>query len=176
MKPQSRLSLAREIESQVDVRPGITLPKYKNTSLDCKRAALWIALTLAAMAGPSCLAQSYLPFGLSNPQHKKLPVEEAARIYFSACDHVARAVRPESPPLLRPKFLLVLGAEGNQTLREDGVAEVRLKGWNPAAFAEAVVIMAAREILDSQAVTNLTRETLLSTRASVSVSALKKWQ
>ena len=174
--PQSRLFLAREIVLSADVRPGITFPKCKSTSLDCKRAALWAVFALVAIAGPSCLAQTYLPFGLSNPQHKKLPVEEAKRIYFSACDHVARAIRPESPPLLRPKFVLVLGAPDDQTVREAGSSEVRLKGWNPASFAEAVVIMAAREILNTRDVTNLTRETLLSARGTVSVSELKDGQ
>ena len=30
-----------------------------------------------------------LPFRVSNPKHKKWPVDEAERIYFAACDRVA---------------------------------------------------------------------------------------
>jgi hypothetical protein len=163
---------------------GLSAMKVRSYVLSTKCTRAWpdrtrvlccvfLGLTLATI-GATCLGQASLPFGVSNLKHEKLPADEATRIYFSACSHVARAIRPENPPHLRPKFVLVLGAQDNQTVRADGAAEVRLKTWNPAAFAEAVVIMAAREVLDSKEVTNLTRDTLLSAQASVSVSDLKQ--
>ena len=75
--------------------------------------------------------QEATPFAVSNPKNRKWPVDEATRIYFSACDRVARSIRPVNPPRLHPSFVLVLGAPNNETVRNGKVSEVRLKGWNP---------------------------------------------
>jgi len=82
-------------------------------------------------------------------------------------------VRPERPPHLHPGFVLVLGAENDETVRTGTVSEIHLKTWNPARFAQAVVIMASREIVNSDAVTSLTRETLVAAESSVSVTELR---
>jgi hypothetical protein len=142
-----------------------------------KRAAILAFLTVF-MAGVSSRgwAQNSLPFEVSNPKNKKWPAEAAGRIYNSACAQVARAIRPESPPPLHPKFLLVLGARNNETVRNGSVAEIRLKTWDAASFAEAVVIMAIREVLNSQEVTNITRDALVAAQATVSVSELRRGQ
>ena len=116
---------------------------------------------------------SELPFSVSNPKHKKWPVDEAQRIYFAACDRVARSIRPEKPPRLQPKFVLILGADVNEAVRIGNIAEVRLKEWNPGAFSDAVVVMAAREILDPRQLASLSREALLTAEASVSVNDLE---
>jgi len=101
-------------------------------------------------------------------------MEEAGRIYMSACALVARTVRPERPPHLHPAFVLVLGAQNDGTLRTATTAEIHLKTWNPVRFAEAVVIMASRDVVNNDAVTSLTRETLVAAESSVSVSELKE--
>ena len=120
------------------------------------------------------VAQASPPFGVSNPKSKKWPVDEATRIYFSACDQVARTIRPMNPPHLRPNFVLVLGAQNNETMRDGKVSEVRLKNWEPGAFAQAVVILAAREILSPDDLAQITHEALTYAQASVSVSDLQQ--
>jgi hypothetical protein len=131
---------------------------------------------LVTLLGASASAQSAseLPFEVSNPKHLDLPADEANRIYSSACELVARSIRPEKPPRLAPRFVLVLGADANETLRNGALAEIHLKEWNPARFAEAMVLMATREILKNEDVMNLTRDTLMAAQASVSVSELKR--
>ena len=125
------------------------------------------------MIASIAVAQTDLPFAVSNPKHKKWPADEARRIYFAACDRVARTIRPEKPPRLQPKFVLILGADDNEALHIGNIAEVRLKEWNPGAFSDAVVVMAAREILDPRQLASLSREALLSAQATVSVADLE---
>jgi hypothetical protein len=129
-----------------------------------------------ALFGLSAIAQTSdtLPFAVSNPKHLAWSTEQANRIYASACELVARTIRPEKPPKLAPKFLLVLGTAQNETLRSGPTAEVHLKEWNPARFAEAMVLMATREIIKNDDLANLTRDTLVAARASVSVTELKQ--
>jgi hypothetical protein len=144
------------------------------------RAALgagWLLLIVGA--GASGFAQdsgqqNSLPFGVSNPKDKKWPTDEAARIYYSACDRVARSIRPVNPPRLRPSFVLVLGAQNNEMVRDCKVAGVRLKNWDLGAFAEAVVILAAREILSPDDMAHITHKALTYARASVSASDLRQ--
>ena len=137
------------------------------------------SLLLMVGAGASGFAQSAgqpnsLPFGVSNPKEKKWPSDEAARIYYSACDRVARSVRPVNPPHLRPSFVLVLGTQSNEMVRDGKVSEVRLKNWDSGAFAEAVVILAAREILSPDDMAHITHEALTYARASVSANDLRQ--
>ena len=51
---------------------------------------------------------------------------------------------------------------------------VHLRAWNEGRFAEAMVLVAMREVLKSEDVTNLTRDTLIAAHASVSVSELQR--
>ena len=114
-----------------------------------------------------------LPFEVSNPKHLHWSTEEAGRIYTSACTLVARSIRPEKPPRLTPKFVLVLGTKNNEAVHNGARAEVHLKSWNPAHFAEAMVLMASREVLKTEDVAHLTRATLMAAEATVSVNELK---
>ena len=191
MKRQSNFDPASEAQVSINISPinsssgnissdnissGVVLPLslLPSAHASWKRVAIWAFLTVF-MAGVSSRgwAQSSLPFEVSNPKNKKWPAEEASRIYDSACARVARAIRPESPPRLHPQFVLVLGARENETVRNGSVAEIRLKAWNAASFAEAVVVMAIREVLNTEEVTNITRAALISAQASVSVSELR---
>lgn len=136
---------------------------------------LALLATVASLGTPAgAQTASPLPFEVSNPKHLEWPSDEASRIYSSACELVARSIRPEKPPRLTPRFVLVLGSDENATLRNGATAEIRLKEWDPARFAEAMVLMATREILKSEDVVNLTRDTLMAAQASVSVSELKR--
>jgi hypothetical protein len=144
--------------------------------------AVSIASVLLAMPGATAGAQTSsasssplsLPFEVSNPKHLEWPTDEANRIYASACELVARSIRPEKPPRLAPKFVLVLGANADETLRNGTTAEIHLKKWNPARFAQAMVLMATREIFKTEDVMILTRDTLTAARASVSVNELER--
>jgi hypothetical protein len=130
----------------------------------------------AAIFNPIASAQDSsepLPFEVSNPKHLQWSTDEAGRIYTSACELVARSIRPEKPPRLKPKFLLVLGTKHNEAVHNNATAEVHLKSWNPAHFAEAVVLMASREVLKTEDVAHLTRATLMAADATVSVHELK---
>jgi hypothetical protein len=133
-----------------------------------------ICSALNGVAQTSASAQAPLPFSLSNPRHLKWSSEEAGRIYTSACELVARSIRPERPPHLHPSFVVVLGTKDNSIVWEDATSEIHLKTWDPAHFAEAVVLMATREVLNSEDVTHLTRDTLIAAEASVSVNELRR--
>jgi len=156
--------------------------QLRRRQLDCRlpSAANWRIGILAALISTlatlssSGRAQTSLPFEVSNPKHLNWSTEEADRIYSSACELVARSIRPEKPPRLEPKFVLVLGADADETVRDGTKSEVHLKKWNPAHFAEAVVLMATREILKREDVSHLTHDTLVAAGASVSVNELRR--
>ena len=135
--------------------------------------ATWIALLVSMMSSMALAQSSDLSFSVSNPKHKKWPADEAQRIYVAACDRVARTIRPEKPPRLQPQFVLILGADHNEAVRIGKISEIRLKEWNPGAFSDAVVVMAAREVLDPRQLASLSREALLSAQATVSVADLE---
>lgn len=133
-----------------------------------------IVALLAVLGGGEVLAQTLLPFEISNRHNLKWSAEQASRIYFSACSLAARRIRPEKPPALHPRFLLVLGTQENEVVRNGQVSEIRLKSWNAANFAQAVVLMASREILDGGDVASIARDALLSANATVSVGELEQ--
>jgi hypothetical protein len=148
-----------------------------NPWLGLRSIGRWKFVVLTAMLAALCLdglAQDALPFAVSNPKNKKWPPEEASRIYFSVCDLVARRVSPQRPPHLHPKFLLVLGAKENEAVHNSTVSEIRLKSWNPANFAEGAVIMASREIVNTEQMVSIAREALLSAQVKVSVEELRQ--
>jgi hypothetical protein len=140
------------------------------------RPAAWaFGLVLALMLlSVGSLAQTALPFQVANPKHKQWPADEAARIYSSACELAARAIRPEQPPHLRPKFVLVLGADANETVRYGDVSELRLQKWESVKFAQAVVVMAIREVVPNDQIPGLVRSAVLSSQATVTAKELAR--
>jgi len=136
--------------------------------------AIGTLVALSLLAGISCMAQEGEPFAVTNPKNLKWPAEEASRIYYSACYLAARTVRPEKPPQLRPRFVLVLGTASDETIRNGSTSEIHLKKWNRANFAAAVTMMAAREIISDKELLNIVRESLLSAQAQVSISELRQ--
>lgn len=155
---------------------------HSNIQCRVKLFCTWLAIRMlfallicaAGMLKATLSAQTALPFEVSNPKHINWSTDEAGRIYMSACELVARSIRPERPPRLVPKFVLVLGASEDETVRKGSRSEVRLKTWNPVRFAKAMVLMATREIFKDDDVEHLTRDTLITARASVSVGELKQ--
>jgi hypothetical protein len=131
-------------------------------------AALVGAVVLSSLA----FAQDDSPFTVKNEKKRDWPAAEAGRIYASACMLVAREVRPERPPELRPHFTLVLGAEKDQIVERNQTVELRLKEWNREKFAHGVVLLAAREVVQSKAVLALAQRTLTWTDAVVPATEL----
>jgi hypothetical protein len=113
-----------------------------------------------------------LPFEVSNPSNKKWSPVEATRIYDSACDLLARTIRPEKPPHLRPKFRLVLGAESDQFVNEGGLTEVHLKSWNPEKFAERVVVVAVRDVLRADELARVVHQSVSLAASTINVHDL----
>ena len=117
-----------------------------------------------------------LPFEVSNPTNAKWSPEEAGRIYDAACALVARSIRPEKPPHLHPRFLLVLGSTADEIVRTDNRAEIHLKTWNPDKFAEAAAIMVAREVIQGEELRNIAHLSVLSAQATTSITELRRHQ
>ncbi len=102
--------------------------------------------------------------------------EEAGKIYYFACDLLARTIRPEKPPRLHPRFVLVLGADANQVLRTGSAVEIQLKSWDADKFAEAMVLVAAREVLQVDDLMKIARQSVSSAEATVSADRLRQNQ
>jgi len=138
-----------------------------------------IGFSLVVLCGFACMsaesgAQAKVPFEVSNPKHLIWSVEQAGRIYDSACRLVAQYVRPEQPPQLEPKFLLVLGANADQMVRAGTILEIHLRKWDPARFAEAMVLVSLRDAVKNEDVIHLSRQALKAAGSTVSVNELRQ--
>jgi hypothetical protein len=125
-----------------------------------RRIVVAFLLILISAVGLAHAQQSTLPFEVSNPKHKKWPEAQAARIYTWACDLLARSIRPEKPPQLHPKFVLVLGADGDEYVRDTNTVEIHLKNWNPEKFAQGVVVVALRDLVHGQDLAKLAHQSV----------------
>lgn len=94
-------------------------------------------------------------------------MREAEKLYLTTCAMVQREFQAREE--LRPHFVLVLGAPGNQLSHDN---ELWLKEWNPATFAQAVVTMAFEEMLTRERRIQLTLRALQHYNASVDVADL----
>lgn len=144
----------------------------------CARARRQVGFLLVVLCGFACLAersraQAIVPFEVSNPKHLSWSVEEAGRIYDSACRLMARSVRPEQSQL-QPKFVLVLGAKADQMVRADANSEIHLRKWDPARFAEALVMLTLRDVVKNEDVIHLAREALNAAESTASVNELRQ--
>jgi len=140
-----------------------------------QRATIVIVLAVGVAGLNSwTLAQDGQPFEVVNPKHKKWSADEATRIYTSACELVARTVRPEKPPRLRPRFRLVLGADNDEFVNLSPDMEVHLKSWNAVKFAEAVALVASREVLKPDDLQRIVQQSVSVANATVSVDQLRQ--
>ena len=101
------------------------------------RLALNVAVLFIATAG---LTKDGLIVSAGVNPHVK---EEARKIYVAACASVERELGTARP--LRPRILLVLGAEKDTLDWEKG--EIRLRAWDPYLFAEGVIALACRQVM-----------------------------
>jgi len=127
--------------------------------------------SMMAMAQTSPQNQSKLPFEVSNPQNKKWSPGEAQRIYTSACQLLARTIRPDKPPELHPQFMLILGTEHDEFVRDGARVEVHLRSWEPEMFAQAVVAIAVRDLLQVNQLQQVAHQSVLLANSTVDAHA-----
>lgn len=159
--PRSTLSLPRPAPS----------PLVKSVA---RRLVIAFLLILVSAAGMAHAQVSTLPFEVSNPKHKKWPEAQAARIYTWACDLLARSIRPEKPPQLHPKFVLVLGADGDEYVRDTNTVEIHLKNWNPEKFAQGVVVVALRDLVHGQDLAKLAHQSVSLADSTIDASEMSR--
>lgn len=114
-----------------------------------------------------------LPFEVSNPRNKKWQPAEASRIYDSACNLVARTIRPDHPPELHPQFRLILGADNDEFVRDGSHVEVHLKTWEPELFAQAVVAVAVRDLLQDDQLQKVAHQSVLLANSTIDARELR---
>ena len=145
--------------------------QFQDNLWNVQRIAL-MAIFLTAVFSSSAFAQGDSPFAIRNQKNKKFPVSEASRIYEAVCVVVGREVRPEHPPLLQPRFTLVLGAEKDELIQQNQVAELHLTDWSREKFAQGVVVLAMHEVLKADSVPMLSKRALAWTDAVVPMAEL----
>lgn len=138
--------------------------------------SLAIYATLLLFSGPAVWSQTQTatPFEVQNPNNQRWYPAEAQRIYSSACDLVARSIRPDKPPHLEPRFRLVLGADDNEYVREGAVNEIRLKSWNAEKFAQGVVVVAIRDVLHADDLARIAHQSVVLADSTLDVRELQR--
>lgn len=102
-----------------------------------KRLGLTIVVLFIATAA---LAKDELVVSTAvNPQVR----EQAWKIYIAACTTVEREFG--ATRVLRPRIVLVLGAEKDRLDWEQG--EITLREWDPYLFTQGVMALAYRELM-----------------------------
>jgi hypothetical protein len=136
--------------------------------------AFLLACLLAIPLTPSQAQNTALPFEISNPKNKKWEAMEAVRIYSWACDLLARTIRPEKPPQLHPKFRLVLGADEDAFVHQDGIFEVHLKSWDAEKFSRGVVLVAAAGLVQADELNRVAHQSVSLANSTLDVSAARR--
>ena len=135
-----------------------------------------VKVILLVMIGVPLAAQSQngAPFEVLNPKKQHWYRVEATRIYTSACDLVARSIRPDKPPHLEPRFRLVLGADDDEFVRAGAINEIRLKSWNPEKFAQGVVVVAVRDVLHPDDLAKIAHQSVVLADSTLDVRELRE--
>jgi hypothetical protein len=124
----------------------------------------------------ACLAQSSSDGSFVVRRAKKsgssltpAQMHEAEKLYRNTCAVVQRDFH--SGAELRPRLTVVLGAQHNE-VRGDN--EIWLTKWNPAMFAEGVVVVAFHQVLTDDVIKQLARRAVEYSDAMVDVAELKE--
>jgi hypothetical protein len=115
----------------------------------------------------SVRAQGYLT--IFNPNHEKLSLEEAEKLYWKACQAVEREFNRSTP--IRPRLVLRLGASNN--LLRYPTREIQLKKWDQHRFADAVVDAALQEMVRPDERAKLSDAAVREAGATVHICELK---
>lgn len=78
-----------------------------------------------------------------NPNHEKVSIEEAEKVYLRVCEAIEREFHRVTP--VRPRLVVQLGA-GDNVLRYP-IGEILLKKWDKYRFADGVVDLAMHYLL-----------------------------
>src|ERR1039458_2714241 len=103
-------------------------------------------------------------FSLSRTQ-----MREAESLYQSACVVVQQDFRVGTD-VVHPHLTVVIGGESNEV---HDMQEIRMKKWDPAMFAEGVVILAYHEQLTADKIKQLGNRAVRYSNATVDVAGLK---
>jgi hypothetical protein len=104
-----------------------------------------------------------------NPNHEKISLEEAKKVYLRACEAVEKEFNRPAP--IRPQLLLRLGSENN-VLRYP-MREIQLKKWDEYRFADAVVDLALHDLVTPEERVKLGNAAVRQAGATVNVCELK---
>lgn len=104
-----------------------------------------------------------------NPNHEKVPDQEAEKVYLRACEAVEKEF--DRPVPIRPRLVLRLGA-GDNVLRFQS-REILLKKWDEHRFADAVVDLALYDMVPAQERVRLSSSAISRAGSTVSVCELK---
>lgn len=168
--PYNRFTNSRQthLAQTINARPSARGARGRSV----RSFVFWIGLALltasiiaAAQTAPQ--QPPNLPFDVSNPHSKKWSPVEAGRIYNSACQLLARTVRPDKPPELHPQFTLILGTEHDEFVRDGAHVEVHLRSWEPEIFAQAVVAIAVRDLLQGDQLQKVAHESVLLANSTI---------
>ncbi len=112
-------------------------------------------------------ARGYLK--ILNPDHQKISLDEAEKVYLSVCEAIEREFHRTTP--VRPPLVVRLGASDN--VLQYPVGEIRLKKWDQYRFADAVVDLAMHYMLPPSERTRLSNAAVREADTTVDVCELK---
>jgi hypothetical protein len=144
---------------------------------------MWKATFMLLVLASVALAQSSSDGSFSVHHSKRADfslsptqMREAEGLYQSACATVQNEFHDDAGKL-HPHFTVVIGAEGNMVRQENTEThvgyELWLKEWNPAMFAEGVVVLAFNQMLTPNRIKQLGDRAVRFNNATVDVSGLK---
>ncbi len=140
---------------------------------------LMFTLLILASAG---LAQSSSDgsFSVHHSKHANFSLSpaqmrEAESLYQNACAAVQHEFHGGNGEL-HPHFTVILGKEANQVrtspMKSD-TDEIWMTKWDPAVFAEGVVVLAFDKLLTDVMVTQLSKRAILYSNATLDVAGFK---
>jgi hypothetical protein len=115
----------------------------------------------------SARTQEYLT--ILNPNHEKMSMEEAEKVYLRACEAVEKEFNRSTP--VRPHLILRLG--GSDDVLHYPMQEIQLKKWDKYRFADAVVELALHDMLSLEDKARLRNIAVNEAGATVSICELK---
>ena len=96
-------------------------------------------------------------------------IRQAEKLYQNACAVVKREFHGTTD--LRPRFTVIIGTDHNEVHSR---SEIWLKRWNPALFAEGVVVLAFEQVLTPDGIKQMGEEAVRYTDATINVADLKR--
>lgn len=96
-------------------------------------------------------------------------IRQAEKLYQNACEVVKRDFHGTTD--LRPRFTVIIGTDHNEV---HGRSEIWLKQWNPAMFAEGVVVLAFEHVLTPDAIKQMGERAVRYSDATINVADLKR--